>query len=87
MIGYWHVESPDAKRRIRSARGAELHGLTLVVEQCEDEDCWQWSVLSAHGHVIESGVEPSVRAAEERAEAAAFHVHPPMLGDWIERLI
>jgi hypothetical protein len=44
-------------------------------------------VLSLHGHEIETGMAPDAHTAERMAEEAAFHIHPPCVGDWIARLI
>ena len=86
MIGYWHsVDLPS--RRVLVALGARLGGHDLIVEHCQGEPCWHWMVLSALGHEIEGGVAPDAHQAEMLAEAAAFHIHPPSVGDWIGRLI
>jgi hypothetical protein len=87
MIGYWHEVSPDQSRRVRVSLGARLGGHELVVERCSDEPCWRWAVLSCFGHEIESGFAPDARTAELMAEEAAFHIHPPSVGDWVGRLI
>ncbi len=87
MIGFWQPVPPDAARRVIVARTALLHGQRLVVEQCAGEPCWHWSVRTEGGHELEAGVAPDIRSAEQRAEDAAFHIHPPTLGDWVERLM
>jgi hypothetical protein len=87
MIGYWHVVGADETRHALIALGARLGGYELVVERCGVEPCWHWMVLSRQGHEIEGGTAPSAHTAEEMAEEAAFHIHPPSEGDWVGRLI
>jgi hypothetical protein len=87
MIGYWHVVPSDRARRMQVLLGAHLGGHELVVEKCADEPCWHWAVLTLRGHEIESGTASDAHAAERMAEEAAFHIHPPCLGDWVGRLI
>jgi hypothetical protein len=86
MIGYWHAVSPDAASRVRVSLGARVGGHELVVERCGGEPCWHWAVLSPLGHEIESGTAPDAHTAERLAEEAAFHIHPPSVGDWVARL-
>ncbi len=86
MIGYWHaIHLPD--RRIQTALGAHLGGHDLVVERCRGELGWHWMVLSGFGNEIEGGDAPDAHRAEELAEEAAFHIHPPTEGDWVGRLL
>jgi hypothetical protein len=42
--------------------------------------------MNTLGHEIESGVAPDAHSAEKMAEEAAFHIHPPSVGDWVGRL-
>jgi hypothetical protein len=86
MIGYWHVIATDRAQEAVSL-GAHLGGHELVVGHCGGEPCWHWVVLSLQGHEIESGTAPDAHAAELMAEEAAFHIHPPSVGDWVARLI
>jgi hypothetical protein len=86
MIGYWHsIEAPSGK--VLVVLGAHLGGHELVVEQCRGEPCWHWMVLSRLGHELEAGVAPDAHEAELLAEEAAFHIHPPSVGDWVSRLL
>jgi hypothetical protein len=87
MIGYWHDLPPDQTRHVLVSVGARLGGYELIVEQCDDEPCWHWSVANHRGRQIESGVAPDASTAKRMAEEAAFHIHPPTVGDWVERLI
>ena len=87
MIGYWHVVPLDQSGPILVALGARLAGHQLVVERCSGEPCWRWAVISYLGHEIEGGLAPDARSAEKMAEEAAFHIHPPSVGDWVGRLI
>ncbi len=87
MIGYWHAVPPDQARQVRVSLGTRLGGHELVVERCNGEPCWHWAVRSYLGHDIESGLAPDARTAELMAEEAAFHIHPPCVGDWVGRLI
>jgi hypothetical protein len=87
MIGYWHAIPPDQMRHVRVCLEARLCGHELVVEQCAGQPCWHWAVMSHLGHEIESGQAPDARTAEQLAEEAAFHIHPPRPGDWVGRLI
>ncbi len=87
MIGYWHATDCDEARHVRVALGAHLAGYELVIERCENEPCWHWRVMNQRGREIESGVAPNVETAERMAEEAAFHIHPPTVGDWVARLI
>jgi hypothetical protein len=87
MIGYWHTIHPDETRHVWVSLGAHLGGYELIVERCSGESCWHWMVRTQNGHEIESGTAPYANAAERLAEEAAFHVHPPSVGDWIGRLI
>jgi hypothetical protein len=86
MIGYWHVVAPDQMSQARVAAGALLGGHELIVE-CSGERCWRWAVMSQRSHEIEGGTAPDMRTAEAMAEDAAFHIHPPSLGDWVGRLL
>ena len=86
MIGYWHPVAPPLDGAV-VALGAHVGGHTLLVERCRGEFCWHWMVLSALGHEIEGGLAPDAHKAEQLAEEAAFHIHPPTEGDWIARLI
>ena len=87
MIGYWHTVPADEVRHVRVKLGARLGGHELVVERCGGEPCWRWAVMSCLGHEIESGTAPDAHTAEKMAEEAAFHIHPPSLGDWVGRLM
>jgi hypothetical protein len=42
--------------------------------------------MSRLGHEIEGGTAPDAHSAERMAEEAAFHIHPPSVGDWVARL-
>ncbi|MGA3029820.1 MAG: hypothetical protein ABSE58_03645 [Candidatus Limnocylindrales bacterium] len=86
MIGYWHAISPDRHVQAGVAMGAHLGGHELIVER-SCEGCWRWAVMNCLGHEIEGGTAPDERTAEEMAEDAAFHIHPPTVGDWVRRLI
>lgn len=86
MIGYWYVIPIDQVFQARVSLGAHVGGHELIVEQCGDEPCWRWAVMSLGGHEIESGTAPDAHTAEGMAEEAAFHIHPPSLGDWVARL-
>ena len=86
MIGYWHiVPLPDTRAQV--ALGAHVGGHDLVVELCRGERGWHWMVLSALGHEIEAGIAADAHQAEQFAEDAAFHIHPPSVGDWVGRLL
>ena len=86
MIGYWHsVPLPEDRAQI--ALGTHLGGHDLIVERCRGEYCWHWMVLSTLGREIEGGVAPDAHQAEQLAEEAAFHIHPPSIGDWVARLL
>jgi hypothetical protein len=87
MIGYWHVVPNDQARRVQVLLGARVGGHELVVEKCSGELCWHWAVRTLQGHVIESGLAPDAHTAERLAEEAAFHIHPPSVGDWVSRLL
>jgi len=87
MIGYWQVVARDDYREPRVALAASVGGHELVVERRGVEQCWHWMVLSRLGHEIEGGVAPDAHTAESMAEDAAFHIHPPSVGDWVARLI
>lgn len=92
MIGYWHsVVVPSGvalpASQVAVALGAHLGGHDLIVEQCRGEPCWHWMVLSTLGHELEGGVAPDAHQAERLAEEAAFHIHPPSIGDWVGRLL
>jgi hypothetical protein len=43
--------------------------------------------MSRLGHEIEGGTARDAHTAEELAEEAAFHIHPPSVGDWVRRLM
>lgn len=87
MIGYWHALPCDPCRAVAVALGAHVGGYDLVVEHCDEEPCWHWLVSNRRGREIESGVAPNAATAELLAEEAAFHIHPPSIGDWVARLI
>jgi len=87
MIGTWHVIPLDREPLVKVSLGARVGGHQLVVRRCGGEDCWHWAVLSNLGHEIEGGTAPDAHAAERMAEEAAFHIHPPSVGDWVGRLI
>lgn len=87
MIGFWRPAPPDPGRHVVAVWTAVLHGQRLLVEHCDGEPCWHWMVLSQHGHEIECGSANDAASAELEAEEAAFHIHPPTLGDWLERLM
>ena len=87
MIGYWHAVPADEMSHVWVKLGARLGGHELVVERCVGEPCWRWAVMSYLGHEIESGIAPDAHAAEQMAEEAAFHIHPPSVGDWVGRLM
>ncbi len=87
MIGCWHDVASDEDRRVTILLGAHVGGHELVVERCADEPCWHWAVLTLQGHEIESGTAPDAHTAERMAEEAAFHIHPPSVGDWVSRLL
>jgi hypothetical protein len=87
MIGCWHALRGDEARQVLISLGAHVGGHELVVEHCHGEHCWHWAVLSLLGHEIEAGTAPDAHSAERLAEEAAFHLHPPMLGDWVARLM
>ena len=87
MIGCWHAIAPDASHQVRVSLGARLGGHELVVERCSGEPCWRWAVTNYVGHEIESGIAPDAHTAERMAEEAAFHLHPPSVGDWVGRLM
>ena len=87
MIGYWHVIAPEDAHSIAVALGAHVGGHELIVERFDGERNWRWIVLSGRGHEIECGVAPDAHTAELLAEDAAFHIHPPTIGDWIGRLM
>jgi hypothetical protein len=77
MIGYWHATPPDPTRQVKVSLAARVGGHELVVERCVGQSCWRWSVLSQLGHEIECGTAPDAHAAEQLAEEAALHLHPP----------
>ena len=87
MIGYWHAVPADEVHPVWVKLGARLCGHELVVERCVGALCWHWVVMNTLGHEIESGVAPDAHTAEKMAEEAAFHIHPPSVGDWIGRLM
>lgn len=87
MIGFWRPAPPDPLRHVTAVRTAILHGQRLFVEQSEGECCWHWAVRTPGGHEIESGLADDALSAEQEAEEAAFHIHPPTIGDWVERLM
>jgi hypothetical protein len=87
MIGSWHAIPEDGARHVRVALGAHVGGYELVVERCNGELCWHWTVMNRLGHAIESGTAPYAVSAERLAEEAAFHIHPPTVGDWVGRLL
>jgi hypothetical protein len=87
MIGYWHSIPSDVARHVRVSLGAHVGGCDLIVERRSGERGWSWRVTSPHGHELEAGMAPDAGAAERLAEDAAFHVHPPSVGDWVERLL
>jgi hypothetical protein len=87
MIGCWHALPSDPDRRIQIALGARVGGHELVVERLGEERCWRWAVMSPLGNEIEGGVAPDAHSAETMAEEAAFHIHPPSVGDWVGRLM
>jgi hypothetical protein len=86
MIGYWHLIPIDQARQVRVSLGAHVGGHELVVERCDGEPCWHWAVMSLQGQEIEGGTAPDAHTAERMAEEAAFHIHPPSVGDWVARL-
>lgn len=85
MIGYWHPIPCERGLRARVSRAAHLGGHDLIVERSNEH--WRWAVLNYLGHEIECGMAPDEHTAEEMAEDAAFHIHPPTIGDWIARLL
>ncbi len=85
MIGYWQSVS-QAGPQARVTLAAHLGGHELIVERT-GEHLWRWAVINCLGHEIESGTAPGQEAAEQMAEDAAFHIHPPTTGDWVKRLI
>lgn len=87
MIGYWYPIPGDVARRVRVCLGARLGGYGLVVERVNGEPSWHWRVVNQRGREIESGTAPDASTAEGLAEEAAFHIHPPSVGDWVERLM
>jgi hypothetical protein len=87
MIGCWHATAPDEAHHVRVSLGTRLAGHELIVERCGDEPCWRWAVVNHLGHEMESGIAPDAHTAELMAEEAAFHLHPPSVGDWVGRLI
>jgi hypothetical protein len=87
VIGCWHALPSDPNRPVQIALGARVGGHRLVVEHYSAEQCWRWAVLSYLGHEIEGGVAPDAHSAERMAEEAAFHIHPPSVGDWVARLL
>jgi hypothetical protein len=87
MIGCWHALRRDEARHVVISLGTRVGGYELVVERCEGESCWHWAVLSHLGHEMEGGTAPDAHSAERLAEEAAFHIHPPTLGDWVARLM
>lgn len=86
MIGYWHSISPDPVHQVPASLGAHVGGHELIVERC-GEHSWRWAVMSRLGHEIEGGTARDAHTAEELAEEAAFHIHPPSVGDWVRRLM
>jgi hypothetical protein len=87
MIGCWHALGSNEARHVLISLGSHVGGYELVVERCDGEPCWHWAVLSHLGHEMEGGTAPDAHSAELQAEEAAFHIHPPMLGDWVARLM
>ena len=87
MIGYWQVIPRDVPHRVRVCMGAHLGGCELIVERRNGVGLWRWSVVNQHGHELESGFAPDAGSAERLAESAAFHIHPPCVGDWVGRLL
>ena len=86
MIGYWHSVPMGAGRPTRSCLEAHLGGYELVVESGSGRE-WFWRVVNLRGHEIESGLASDQSSAEQDAEEAAFHIHPPTVGDWVARLL
>jgi len=86
MIGYWHATAFGRANRVPVSLCAHVGGYELMVE-CSGEHCWHWVVMNHRGHEIEEGTAPDAHTAEEMAEAAAFHIHPPSVGDWVGRLL
>jgi hypothetical protein len=87
MIGYWHLIPRDESRLVRIGLGAHVGGCELVVERRNGDRLWSWRVVNQHGHEIESGAATDAGTAERLAEEAAFHIHPPTVGDWVGRLL
>lgn len=87
MIGCWHLLAPDDARSMRVCLGTHLGGYELMVEQFDAQSYWHWVVKNHSGHEIEAGDAPCVTIAEAQAEDAAFHIHPPTVGDWVARLL
>ena len=87
MIGFWHAIDPEDAHSIAVALGAHVGGHELIVERFAGEHDWRWIVLSRGGNEIEGGVAPDAHTAELLAEDAAFHIHPPTIGDWVGRLL
>ena len=87
MIGYWQSIPIDVARHVRVSLGAHVGGCNLVIERRNGERGWRWRVLSPHGHLLEAGTAPDAPSAERLAEEAAFHIHPPTVGDWVEQLL
>ena len=87
MIGTWHVIPLEREPLVKVTLGARVGGHQLLVQHCDSEDCWHWVVQSNLGHEIEGGTAPDAHSAERMAEEAAFHIHPPSVGDWVARLI
>jgi hypothetical protein len=86
MIGYWHAIEPDRASQARVLVVALLAGHQLIVER-SGEHIWRWAVMNQRSHEIEGGTAPDLHTAEEMAEDAAFHIHPPSVGDWVGRLL
>jgi hypothetical protein len=87
MIGCWHAIPSDVTRHVRDSLGAHVGGCDLVVERRNGERAWHWRVITPHGHELECGIAPDATGAERLAEEAVFRVHPPSVGDWVERLL
>ena len=87
MIGYWHSIPRDVARHVRYSLEAHVGGCDLVVERRNGERAWRWRVITQHGHELECGTAPDATCAERLAEEAVFHIHPPSVGDWVERLL
>lgn len=82
-FGNWHAIPPDPSREVRVSLEARVAGHQLIVELCRGDARWHWAVLSGMGNEIEGGTAPDANAAEQLAEEAVLHVHPPSVGDWV----